>query len=340
MSELHQNTDRAEELLRIEDLYVEYVSGGAVSKAVNGLNLTLNKGEALGLVGESGAGKTTTALSILQLLPERVGFIRKGDILFHGESMMKKKEKELDDIRGKKIGMVFANPLTSLNPVFTVGHQIAMGLKKHNRLTDKQAEEEAAKLLEMVGIPRYRLNDYPHQFSGGMRQRVGIAAALSCNPELLIADEPTTALDVTIQAQILEIMKELEQKYNMALIMITHNLGIVAELCQKVAIMYAGEIVEYGTVQEVFEHPAHWYTYGMLHAIPKLTGPREPLEPIPGTVANSQMLPEGCKFHTRCRHCTAKCEKEIPKLVKISENHYAACWNAGTDPGSGPEKEV
>ena len=294
---------KKEELLKIENLYVEYVSGGAVSKAVNGLNLEIHKGEAIGLVGESGAGKTTTALSVMGLLPDKVGFIRSGDILFHGESLLKKKEKEMNEIRGAKISMVFANPLTSLNPVFTVGHQIAMGLRKHKKLDKKQAKEEAEKLLEMVGIAKYRLDDYPHQFSGGMRQRVGIAAALACSPELLIADEPTTALDVTIQAQILELMKKLQTEYDTSLIMITHNLGIIAELCQKVAIMYGGEIVEYGTVQEVFENPKHWYTYGLLHAIPKLTGEREPLESIPGTVANSQNLPAGCKFHTRCAHC-------------------------------------
>lgn len=320
------DTNKKEELLKIENLYVEYVSGGATSRAVNGLNLTINKGEALGLVGESGAGKTTTALSIMQLLPDKVGFIRQGDILFHGESMLKKKEKELDSIRGNKISMVFANPLTSLNPVFSVGHQIAMGIRKHKKVSKQEAREQAEKLLELVGIAKFRYDDYPHQFSGGMRQRVGIAAALGCDPELLIADEPTTALDVTIQAQILEIMKDLQREYNTSLIMITHNLGIIAELCEKVAIMYGGEIVEYGTVQEVFENPKHWYTYGLLHAIPKLTGKREPLESIPGTVANSQMLPEGCKFHPRCAHCTEQCKKEVPHLVKINDNHYAACW--------------
>ena len=323
---LKNNTVQSDELLKIEDLYVEYRASGAVSKAVNGLNLTVKKGEALGLVGESGAGKTTTALSILQLLPEEVGFITKGDIKYHGESLLAKKEKELTAIRGKKISMVFANPLTSLNPVFTVGHQIAMGLRRHNGLSKSEANEEAAKMLELVGIARYRLNDYPHQFSGGMRQRVGIAAALACNPELLIADEPTTALDVTIQAQILELMKKMQEEYDSSLIMITHNLGIIAELCQNVAIMYGGEIVEYGTVREVFEGPRHWYTYGLLHAIPKLTGERTTLESIPGLVANAQDLPSGCKFHTRCSHCTEKCKNEIPPLFKVSDNHYAACW--------------
>ena len=248
-------------LLQIRDLSVEYRASGAVAKAVNNLNLTVMPGEALGIVGESGAGKTTTALSIMQLLPDKVGKITSGEILFHGQSMEAKTEKELNGIRGKDISMVFANPLTSLNPVFPVGHQIAMSLAAHEKITKKEAEQRAGDLLETVGIARYRLNDYPHQFSGGMRQRVGIAAALASNPELLIADEPTTALDVTIQAQILELMKELQTKYSTSLIMITHNLGIIAELCQKVAVMYGGEIVEYGSVREVFTNPKHWYTH-------------------------------------------------------------------------------
>ena len=314
-------------LLQIRDLSVEYRASGAVSKAVNGLNLTLQKGEALGIVGESGAGKTTTALSILQLLPDRVGKITGGEILFHGENMALKSEKELNAIRGKNISMVFANPLTSLNPVFPVGHQIAMSLRAHEKITEKEANERAAQLLETVGIARYRLNDYPHQFSGGMRQRVGIAAALASSPELLIADEPTTALDVTIQAQILELMKDLQTKYDTSLIMITHNLGIIAELCQKVAVMYGGEIVEYGTVREVFTNPKHWYTYGLIHAIPKLTGPREKLESIPGLVANAQNLPSGCKFHPRCAHCTGKCSEELPPMRIINADHMVRCWD-------------
>lgn len=318
------NTDA---LLQIRDLSVEYRASGAVAKAVNHLNLTVMPGEALGIVGESGAGKTTTALSIMQLLPDKVGKITSGEILFHGQSMEAKTEKELNEIRGKDISMVFANPLTSLNPVFPVGHQIAMSLAAHENITKKEAEQRAGDLLETVGIARYRLNDYPHQFSGGMRQRVGIAAALASNPELLIADEPTTALDVTIQAQILELMKELQTKYSTSLIMITHNLGIIAELCQKVAVMYGGEIVEYGSVREVFTNPKHWYTHGLIHAIPKLSGPRERLESIPGLVANAQKLPAGCKFHPRCSHCTAKCSVEIPHMRQINADHFVACWD-------------
>ena len=315
-----------EELLKITDLSVSYRSGGAVSKAVNHLNLTIHKGEALGLVGESGAGKTTTALATLKLLPEHVGFVTGGSIAFKGNDIYKMRKRDLLDMRGNEVAMVFQNPLTSLNPVFTVGEQIAMVLRKHKKLDKKTAMEEAGKMLEQVGIPAYRTVDYPHQFSGGMRQRVGIAAALACSPELLIADEPTTALDVTIQAQILELMKELQTKYNTSLLMITHNLGIIAELCQRVAVMYAGTIVEYGTVKEVFTNPVHPYTVGLLRAIPKLSGSRERLESIPGLVANSQNLPDGCRFHPRCKHCAGRCSQEAPHMIEINQNHYVACW--------------
>lgn len=315
-----------EELLKIENLHVEYRTGDTVAKAVNGLDLTIGKGEAIGLVGESGAGKTTMALSIMNLLPERISFITGGEIKFHGKSLLCAKPAELSSIRGSKISMVFQNPLTSLNPLFTVGHQVTMVLRRHKNFTRQQAEAEAKRLFHLVGIADYRLSDYPHQFSGGMRQRVGIAAALACSPELMIADEPTTALDVTIQAQILELMKSLQKEYSTSLLMITHNLGIIAELCQKVAIMYGGRIVEYGTVQEVFENPMHWYTIGLMNAVPKLEGPRERLASIPGNVANAQQLPAGCVFHPRCGYCRRACVGQAPPLVKICEDHYVACW--------------
>lgn len=317
-----------EEVLRIDNLYVEYRAGGATARAVNGMNLTLYKGEAVGLVGETGAGKTTTALSILNLLPEGVGFITKGDIWFNNESIFKKSEKELNEIRGGQIGMVFANPLTSLNPLFTIGHQVAMVLRQHRGMDKKEANEVVKDLLETVGIPGARLNDYPYQLSGGMQQRVGIIAALACDPQLLIADEPTTALDVTIQAQILELMKKLQTEYSTSLLMITHNLGIISELCQRVAIMYGGEIVEFGSVREIFDNPKHWYTHGLLNAIPRLSGSRETLEALPGLVANAQDLPMGCKFHERCSHRMEKCESQIPPMFKVSDNHYVACWDA------------
>lgn len=317
-----------EKLIEIKDFSVKFETGRAVAYALNGVNLTIGKGEALGLVGESGAGKTTTALGILNLIPQPAGKVTGGDIIYEGKSVFKMSKKELMDMRGDKIAMIFQNPLTSLNPVFTVGEQIAMVLQKHKNLGKKQAIEEAGKLLEVVGIAKYRVNDFPHQFSGGMRQRVGIAASLACNPSLLIADEPTTALDVTIQAQILELIKELLIKYESSLLMITHNLGIIAEICNNVAVMYAGTIVEYGSVEEVFYHPLHPYTVGLFGSIPKLTGPRERLASIPGTVANPENLPSGCPFHDRCGKASDKCSKEMPQLIPLNENHYVACHKA------------
>lgn len=315
-----------EELLEIKDLFVQYKTERATSHALNGLNLVIHRGESLGLVGESGAGKTTTALSILRLLPQNVGKVTQGTILYHGQSMDKLSKREMMNIRGGKISMIFQNPLTSLNPVFTVGEQIAMVLRKHQKMSPNEAKAKAAELLEMVGIPGNRLKDYPMQFSGGMRQRVGIAAGLACNPELLIADEPTTALDVTIQAQILELMKRLQSEHDTSLLMITHNLGIIAELCDRVAVMYAGRIIEYGTVREVFKNPAHPYTVGLLGSIPKLDGDRTELTTIPGTVANAQNLPSGCAFHERCAECKACCVSETPPMVAVNPDHYVACF--------------
>jgi peptide/nickel transport system ATP-binding protein len=314
-----------EKLLDIKDLSVEYRTGGFTAKAVNSLSLSIYKGQAVGLVGESGAGKTTTALSILGLLPERIGFVTGGDIVYNGSSLLGMREAELSNIRGSKISMVFANPLTSLNPVFTIGHQIAMGLRRHKFMSETEARKAAADILNLVGIPEYRLDDYPHQFSGGMRQRVGIAAAMVCSPELLIADEPTTALDVTIQAQILELMRNLQKEFSSSLLMITHNLGIIAELCQVVAVMYGGEIVEYGTVKEVFHNPQHPYTVGLLSAIPKITGERQRLASIPGLVANARMLPEGCKFHPRCAKCSPDCRTRKPTVIRVNEDHIVYC---------------
>lgn len=318
-----------EELLRISGLSVEYRVGDIIAKAVNDLNFTVQKGEAVGLVGESGAGKTTTALSVLGLLPDKTGFITGGDIIYKGESLLAKKEKEMLSIRGSKISLVFANPLSSLNPVFTIGHQITMVIRRHKHIGEKEAKKQAADMLKLVGIPEYRMDDYPHQFSGGMRQRVGIAAALVCSPELLIADEPTTALDVTIQAQILELIKDLQKTFSTSFLMITHNLGIIAELCQKVAVMYAGELVEYGPVREVFSNPLHCYTTGLLHAIPKLSGNRERLISIPGNIANSQALPDGCRFHIRCSDCMDQCGRRKPLMIMAGEDHYVQCWKYG-----------
>lgn len=314
-------------LLEVKNLSVEYRTGNGVGHALNGIDMTIKRGEALGLVGETGAGKTTTALSILNLLPPRVSYITGGKILFDGKSVLQMSRKELEDYRGKKVSMIFQNPLSSLNPVFTVGEQIALVLRKHSGLSKGEIEEETKKLLRTVGIPDYRVKDYPHQLSGGMRQRVGIAAAMACNPELLIADEPTTALDVTIQAQVLELMRKLIKTKNSSLLMITHNMGIVAELCDTVAIIYGGRIVEYGSVKEVYSNPLHYYTRGLLGAIPKLTGERKRLVSIPGVVVNTQNLPGGCAFHPRCRHCEKTCPEIVPELVKVGENHFVSCWN-------------
>ena len=316
-------------LLRITDYVVEFKTENGTKQAINHLNLTIHKGESLGLVGEAGAGKTTTALGVLRLLPKHSAKIKSGIIEFHGENMAKFAERRLREIRGDKISMIFQNPLTSLNPVFTVGEQIAMVLRKHKNIGNKQAMEEAGKLMETVGIAKERINDYPHQFSGGMRQRIGIAAALACSPELLIADEPTTALDVTIQAQILELMKKLQKQYDTSLLMITHNLGIISELCRNVAVMYAGAIIEYGSVKEVFTNPMHPYTKGLLGAIPTLDDQKERLVAIPGEVANPYHLPKGCSFNPRCECKNADCAKEIPPMIKINESHYVSCFHCG-----------
>lgn len=314
------------ELLKIENLTIEFDTETGIKQVINGLDLVIHSGESLGLVGEAGAGKTTTALSILRLLADNA-VQKSGVITYKGRDIKTLKIKEMEALRGDKISMIFQNPLTSLNPVFTVGEQIAMVLRKHRKLKQREAMEEAGKLMEVVGIPRNRLKDYPHQFSGGMRQRIGIAAALACSPELLIADEPTTALDVTIQAQILELMKELQTKYDTSLLMITHNLGIIAELCKNVAVMYAGSIIEYGTVKQVFKNPLHPYTAGLLGAIPNLHDTKEWLTSIPGTIADPAKLPSGCGFNPRCEMCKEICRDRKPHLIEAEPEHFVACWN-------------
>lgn len=322
--------EEKQELLKIENLTIEFDTETGTKQVINDLSLVIHSGESLGLVGEAGAGKTTTALSILRLL-EANAVCKSGVITYKGQDISKLSIKKMEELRGDKISMIFQNPLTSLNPVFTVGEQIAMVLRKHRKLGRKAALEEAGKLMELVGIPKNRLGDYPHQFSGGMRQRIGIAAALACSPELLIADEPTTALDVTIQAQILELMKELQTKYDTSLLMITHNLGIIAELCKNVAVMYAGTIIEYGSVKKVFKNPLHPYTAGLLGAIPNLQDKKEWLTAIPGTIADPARLPSGCGFNPRCEECMENCRAKKPHLIEVEPDHFVACWKYGEE---------
>ena len=312
-----------ENTLSIRNLSVEYKTYDGIVKAINNLNLEVKKGESIGLVGETGAGKTTTALSVLRLLPY-AGHITSGEIEFNGKSLLNLSEQELYKIRGNKISMVFQDPLTFLNPVYSIGTQIGDVLKHHQLLSRKEAIKKAKEMIEMVGIPSDRIGEYPHQFSGGMRQRVGIALALACNPELLIADEPTTALDVTIQAQILSLMTELKHKFKMSLIMITHNLGIVAEVCDSVAVMYSGEIVEFGSVENVFNNPIHFYTKGLFDSLPDPESKVSRLNPIRGRMPDPKILPKGCKFYPRCDAAKPEC-LERPKMIKINENHYVAC---------------
>lgn len=312
-------------LLEIKDLSVEYSTDNGVVKAVNNFNVVLNKGETLGIVGETGAGKTTTALSILGLIPDPPGIVKSGEIIFEGEDLLNKKEEEMRTIRGNKISMIFQDPMTSLNPVMTVAEQIAEGIEIHQDLNHEESMERANEMLELVGIPRERAAEYPHQFSGGMKQRVVIAIALACNPNLLIADEPTTALDVTIQAQVLELMGELKKEFNTAMILITHDLGIVAETCDNVAVMYAGEVIEFATLEQLFRNPKHPYTLGLFGSIPNLTEDVKRLNPIKGLMPDPTDLPSGCPFHPRCPHATDVCAKEIPDVVQVEEGHEVKC---------------
>jgi len=312
-------------LLEIKDLEIQFEVDGDVIRAVNGVSISLKAGETLGLVGETGAGKTTTALAAMHLVPDPPGIIRNGTILLNGRDVMKLTSKELEKIRGKEISMIFQDPMTSLNPVFTVGQQIAESIRYHEGLNREEALKKAGEVLEMVGIPASRANEYPHQFSGGMRQRVVIAIALACSPQVLIADEPTTALDVTIQAQVLELMRELKDRQQMAMIMITHDLGIVAEICDKVAVMYAGRIIEEGTLEEVFNHTLHPYTEGLFNSLPDVRNRKAKLKPITGLMPDPANLPEGCAFAPRCSYATEACRKIQPPLIERRNGHFVAC---------------
>ena len=314
-----------DKFLSIEDLYIEYVTEDEVVKAVNGITLSMEKGETLGLVGETGAGKTTTALAIMRLLPPRVGHVAKGSITLDNIDILSLSEPEMRKIRGEKVAMIYQDPMTSLNPVVTVGDQILEVLELHKKQSKAEMRARVDELLEMVGIPAERGNEFPHQFSGGMKQRVVIAMALACEPELLIADEPTTALDVTIQAQVLKMIRDLKAKLNTSMLLITHDLGVVAQTCDKVAIMYAGEIVEQGTVEDIFRKETHHpYTTGLFGSIPKLNQTTERLSPIEGMLPDPTKLPEGCNFSPRCPHCMEIC-KTTPPCTTREGTHEIAC---------------
>ncbi|MGI6189170.1 MAG: ABC transporter ATP-binding protein [Clostridiales bacterium] len=317
-----------DKLLEIKDLHTSFFTHVGEVKAVRGINIDVHQGEAVGIVGESGCGKSVTSLSVMRLVPSP-GKIIKGQIYFKGEDLLQKSEKEMQKIRGNKIAMIFQDPMTSLNPVYTIGDQLIEPLRLHKNLDKKAARREAVELLREVRIPdpEKRLNQYPHEFSGGMRQRVMIAMALSCQPELIIADEPTTALDVTIQAQILELMKELREKFNSSIMLITHDLGIVADLCSRIVVMYAGIIVEEGSVRDIFYNPKHPYTWGLLKSIPKVNmTSRQRLIPIDGQPPDLLKPPAGCPFVPRCRYAMRICQEQCPGLYSVSDDHNAACW--------------
>ena len=310
--------------LEIENLKVEYHVDKEVVHALNGISFKLAKGETIGLVGETGAGKTTTGLSVLRLIPSPPGVVS-GTIKVQGEDIGTLSEKQMESIRGNVVSMIFQDPMTSLNPTKTVEIQIAEVIRLHEKCGKKESVEKARTMLEMVGIPGDRGVEFPHQFSGGMKQRVVIAMALACSPEILIADEPTTALDVTIQAQVLDMIRDLKKQYNMSMIMITHDLGIVAEICDTVAIVYAGQIVEYGTLKDIFNSTAHPYTVGLFGSLPNMDDRTQRLKPIPGLMPDPTKLPEGCTFCPRCPHATEKCRTERPTLVNIGGEHQVAC---------------
>jgi oligopeptide/dipeptide ABC transporter ATP-binding protein len=320
----------AEPLLKVEGLRTYFKTDDGLARAVDGVSFHLRKGETLGLVGESGCGKSATALSILRLIPDPPGKIAGGAVLFRGRDLLGLSEEEMREVRGNDIAMIFQEPMTSLNPAFTCGDQIDEAVRLHQGLDRAAARERTVEMLRRVGIPdpARRADEYPHQLSGGMRQRVMIGMALSCNPDLLIADEPTTALDVTIQAQILELLERLQQELGMAVLMITHDLGVIAGVADRVAVMYAGKIVEVGQVEKTFSAPGHPYTRGLLASIPRLTGAQDRLRVIPGAVPDATRFPEGCRFHPRCPHADALCRERAPALLEVDEGHAVACWKA------------
>jgi oligopeptide transport system ATP-binding protein len=320
----------SEKLVEIRNLKTHFYTDDGISPAVDGVNLFIKRGETLGVVGESGCGKSVTSLSVMRLIPNPPGKIVDGEILFEGRDLLKLSESEMRKIRGNDISMIFQEPMTSLNPVYTIGDQIAEAITLHQGLNKKEALDKAVEMLRLVGIPLpdKRVREYPHQLSGGMRQRVMIAMALSCNPKLLIADEPTTALDVTIQAQILELMKKLKKDLGMAIMLITHDLGVVAEMAERVVVMYAGKVIEEGDVVSIFKHPLHPYTEGLLASIPRMDSNREKLHVIDGVVPNPLNLPTGCRFNPRCPYAIDKCRETQPALEQVAPGRYVACFLA------------
>ncbi len=314
-----------ETLLSVKDLTIHYITDDGVMKAVNGISFDLKKGETLGLVGETGAGKTTTALGIMRLVPDPPGKIVSGEILWNGKNLLKVGKLGMRAIRGKEISMIFQDPMTSLNPVMTVGAQLSEVIRIHEKLSRADAAIRAGEMLELVGIPSERMDEYPHQFSGGMKQRVVIAMALACNPLMIIADEPTTALDVTIQAQVLDLMRSLREKFGTATLMITHDLGVVAEICDRVAIIYAGQIVEQGTLEEIYENTKHPYTKGLFASLPDMSSRAHRLHPIKGLMPDPANLPSGCPFHPRCDHARPECAQRTPVRTEVAPGHFVNC---------------
>lgn len=324
-----QPIPEGQHLLEVDDLKMYFHTEDGVVHAVDGVSYTLDRGETLGVVGESGSGKSVTAMTIMGLISMPPGKIEGGSVTYRGHDLLSMSEEEMQHVRGNDIAMIFQDPMTSLNPVYKIGRQVGEGLRLHRGYSKQEALKRATELLDLVGIPEpeKRVNQYPHQFSGGMRQRVMIAMALACDPDILIADEPTTALDVTIQAQIIELMQEMQEKNGNAIIMITHDLGVVASMCEKIAVMYAGKIVEYGTTDEIFYNPKHEYTKGLINSIPKLNQKeKERLVPIEGSPVDLLNPPAGCPFAPRCKSCMKICLRQMPPRTDLSDTHYTQCW--------------
>lgn len=311
--------------LQVKNLKVEFESQGKTVRAVNGIDFELGEGETLGLVGETGAGKTSTAKAILRVLPDVGAKISSGEVLLEGEDLLKLSERKMQSVRGNKISMIFQDPMSALNPVQTIVEQVAEPIRFHNKVSRAEATARAIKMLELVGITEDRVRDYPHQFSGGMRQRAVIAIALACEPRLLLADEPTTALDVTIQAQVLDLIRGLRKQFNTAMVLITHDLGVVGEVCDKVAVVYAGQIVEYGDIEAIYDHPTHPYTEGLFNSLPDLKKTVDRLTPIVGMPPDPTNLPEGCMFHPRCPYATEECRKQRIAFEEVAPGHFSRC---------------